>query len=358
MIHFECPGGVFNAIPPRVVFGNGTFSRVGEEVKRFGAKKALVVCTPGRKKMAEKAAEYIGENCIGILPEAVSQVPIELAEMGREKTRQLGADCLVAVGGGASVGLAKGIAYEVKLPIIDIATTYSGSEVTGFCGMTINGVKRMHQSLNMLASTLIYDPELTLSLPVKVGAASAMNALAHCVDAVYVSTVNPVVAIAAAEGAKWVSVGGPEVVRKPDDLDARAKMLYGAYLSGIALTGGFALQHGLAHVLGGTFHVEHGLAHSAVLPYVAAYNAKFAPEALKPVAAAMGSDVAGLGGAIYDLRAEMGLPASLQEIGFAEKDLATLVKITVDTDNGYNPAPVTEESVSAIVEQMWSGVRP
>lgn len=358
MIHFECPGGVFNAIPPRVVFGNGTFSRVGEEVKRFGAKKALVVCTPGRKKMAEKAAEYIGENCIGILPEAVSQVPIELAEMGREKTRQLGADCLVAVGGGASVGLAKGIAYEVKLPIIDIATTYSGSEVTGFCGMTINGVKRMHQSLNMLASTLIYDPELTLSLPVKVGAASAMNALAHCVDAVYVSTVNPVVAIAAAEGAKWVSVGGPEVVRKPDDLDARAKMLYGAYLSGIALTGGFALQHGLAHVLGGTFHVEHGLAHSAVLPYVAAYNAKFAPEALKPVAAAMGSDVTGLGGAIYDLRAEMGLPASLQEIGFAEKDLATLVKITVDTDNGYNPAPVTEESVGAIVEQMWSGVRP
>ena len=246
----------------------------------------------------------------------------------------------------------------MKLPIIDIATTYSGSEVTGFCGMTINGVKRMHQSLNMLASTLIYDPELTLSLPVKVGAASAMNALAHCVDAVYVSTVNPVVAIAAAEGAKWVSVGGPEVVRKPDDLDARAKMLYGAYLSGIALTGGFALQHGLAHVLGGTFHVEHGLAHSAVLPYVAAYNAKFAPEALKPVAAAMGSDVTGLGGAIYDLRAEMGLPASLQEIGFAEKDLATLVKITVDTDNGYNPAPVTEESVGAIVEQMWSGVRP
>ena len=358
MIHFECPGGVFNAIPPRVVFGNGTFSRVGEEVKRFGAKKALVVCTPGRKKMAEKAAEYIGENCIGILPEAISQVPIELAEMGREKTRQLGADCLVAVGGGASVGLAKGIAYEVRLPIIDIATTYSGSEVTGFCGMTINGVKRMHQSLNMLASTLIYDPELTLSLPVKVGAASAMNALAHCVDAVYVSTVNPVVAIAAAEGAKWVSVGGPEVVRKPDDLDARAKMLYGAYLSGIALTGGFALQHGLAHVLGGTFHVEHGLAHSAVLPYVAAYNAKFAPEALKPIAAAMGSDVTGLGGAIYDLRAEMGLPASLQEIGFAEKDLATLVKITVDTDNGYNPAPVTEESVGAIVEQMWSGVRP
>lgn len=358
MIHFECPGGVFNAIPPRVVFGSGTLSRVGEEVKRLGAKKALVVCTPGRKKMAEKAAEIIGENCSGILPEAISQVPIELAEMGREKTRQLGADCLVAVGGGASVGLAKGIAYEVKLPIIDVATTYSGSEVTGFCGMTINGVKRMHQSLNMLASTLIYDPELTLGLPVKVGAASAMNALAHCVDAVYVSTVNPIVAIAAAEGAKWVSAAAPDVVKRPYDIEARTKMLYGAYLSGIALTGGFALQHGLAHVLGGTFHIEHGLAHSAVLPYVAAYNAKFVPDALKPVAAAMGVDAHELGGAIYDLRTNLGLPTSLQEIGFAKEDLDKLVKITVDTDNGYNPAPVTEESVSAIVEQMWSGERP
>lgn len=358
MIYFECPGGVFNATPPRVVFGNGTLSCVGEEVKRLGAKRALVVCTPGRKKMAEKAAEIIGESCIGILPEAVSQVPIELAEMGRERTRQLEADCLVAVGGGASVGLAKGIAYEVKLPTIDIATTYSGSEVTGFCGMTINGVKRMHQSLSMLASTLIYDPELTLSLPVKVSAASAMNALAHCVDAVYVPTVNPVVAIAAAEGAKWVAAGALEVAKKPDDIDARANMLYGAYLSGIALTGGFALQHGLAHVLGGTFHVEHGLAHSAVLPYVAAYNAKFAPEALKPVAASIGIEVAELGGAIYDLREKIGLPASLQEIGFVKEDLTTLVNITVDTDNGYNPAPVTKETVSAIVEQMWYGERP
>lgn len=358
MISFKCPGGVYNAIPGRILFGRGSLKDVAGEVEHLGGKKALVISTPGRKPLAERTAALIGGSCVGILPEAVSQVPIELAIEGRKKVREMGADCLVAVGGGAAVGLAKGIAYEVKLPIINIATTYSGSEVTGFCGMTIDGVKQMHISLNMLASTLIYDPELTLSLPVKVSAASAMNALAHCVDAVYVSTVNPVVAIAAAEGAKHVFEAAPAVAAAPDDIEARERLLLGSYLAGIALTGGFALQHGLAHVLGGTFHIEHGLAHALVLPYVAAFHARRVPAALVPIAAALKTDVSDLGGAIYNMRAKLGLPSSLRETGFAEKDLDKLVRITIETDNGYNPVPVTEEAVSEIVAQMWGGERP
>ena len=368
MISFKCPGGVYNAIPGRILFGRGSLKDVAGEVEHLGGKRALVISTPGRKPLAERTAALIGGSCVGILPEAVSQVPIELAIEGRKKVREMGADCLVAVGGGAAVGLAKGIAYEVKLPIINIATTYSGSEVTGFCGMTIDGVKQMHISLNMLASTLIYDPELTLSLPVKVSAASAMNALAHCVDAVYVSTVNPVVAIAAAEGAKHVFEAAPAVAAEeavveavaaaPDDIEARERLLLGSYLAGIALTGGFALQHGLAHVLGGTFHIEHGLAHALVLPYVAAFHARRVPAALVPIAAALKTDVSDLGGAIYDMRAKLGLPSSLRETGFAENDLDKLVRITIETDNGYNPVPVTEEAVSEIVAQMWGGERP
>ncbi len=358
MISFKCPGGVYNAIPGRVLFGRGSLKDVAGEVEHIGGKRALVISTPGRKPLAERTAALIGSSCVGILPEAVSQVPIELAVEGRRKAREMGADCLVAVGGGAAVGLAKGIAYELKLPIINIPTTYSGSEVTGFCGMTINGVKKMHISLNMLAKTLIYDPELTLTLPVKVSAASAMNALAHCIDAVYVSTVNPVVAIAAAEGAKCVFEAAPVVVASPDDIDARERMLLGSYLSGIALTGGFALQHGLAHVLGGTFHIEHGLSHSLVLPYVAAFHARRVPAFLVPIAEALKTNVSDLGGAIYDLRSKLGLPSSLREVGFAEDELGKLTRITIETDNGYNPVPVTEEAVSEIVAQMWDGERP
>jgi maleylacetate reductase len=358
MISFKCPGGVYNSTPRRVIFGNGSVNTVADEVNHLGCSRALIISTPGRIKMAENVASLIGKNCVDILPEAISQVPIELARMGRERASELDADCLVAVGGGASVGLAKGIAYEKGMPIIDIPTTYSGSEVTGFCGMTIDGVKQMHISLNMLAHTLIYDPALTLSLPVKTSAASAMNALAHCIDAVYVPTVNPVVALAAAEGARITVQSAAEVVKKPRDLEARGKLLYGGYMSGVALTGGFALQHGLAHVLGGTFHIEHGLAHSLSLPYVTAFNSRYVPDKLAPIARALGTDVSNLGGAVYDLLGLLGLPCSLSEIGFVQENLDTLVKITVETDNGYNPAPVTAESVKEIVNEMWLGRRP
>src|SRR5262245_63799648 len=121
-------------------------------------------------------AARIGDRCAGLLPEAITQVPIELARRGRDKAASAGADCLVAVGGGAATGLCKGIAYESELPIIAVPTTYSGSEMTGFCGMTIGDVKRMHESLAMRPSTVVYDAELSRHLPVRISAASAFNA--------------------------------------------------------------------------------------------------------------------------------------------------------------------------------------
>lgn len=358
MIKFKCPGGVYNAVPSRIIFGRGSFAEIKKEAEQLQCSKVLVLSTSGRVKMAEQAAELLGPLCAGVYPEAVSQVPIELAEKGRRHAKKVGADCLLAVGGGAAVGLAKGISYELALPIIDVATTYSGSEVTGFCGMTINGVKRMHQSLNMLAKTLVYDPELTLSLPVRVSAASAMNALAHCVDCVYTPTVNPSIVCAAALGAKYVFNAASKVVKDPANIEAREELLFGSYLSGVALTGGFALQHGIAHVLGGTYGIEHGLAHSLTLPYSAAYNSRFAAKALEPIAEAMGCAAQEIGGFIYDLRASLGLPQSLKEVGFKEEELARLISITVETDNGQNPVAVTEDCVTEVVYNMWNGVRP
>jgi alcohol dehydrogenase class IV len=353
---FALPGDVYNAVPPRVIFGAGSFAQVAEEVAHYGAQRAVVLSTPGRGKLAGRVADLLGARCAGILPEAISQVPIELTIRERERAQAMGADCLVSVGGGASIGLGKGIALGLPLPIVAIPTTYSGSEMTGFCGITIDGVKRMHTSLNMLAGTVIYDPELTLSLPLDVSAASAMNALAHCVDAIYVPTVSPMVALAAVEGARVLMEALPRVAHRPDDIYARTDLLYGAHLGGVALTGGFALQHGLAHVLGGTFGVSHGLSHALVLPHVAAYNARFAPDALKPLTAvAEGGDI---GGAIFDLLVATGLPTSLAAIDFAESDLDRAAALTVETDNGLNPGPVTLEGVRKILDDAFAGRRP
>lgn len=353
---FETPGDVYNATPPRVIFGPGTVDRVADEVRRLGCTRALVVSTPGRGGLAEAVAGRLGPLCAGLLPEAVSQVPIELARRGRARTRELGADCLVSVGGGAAIGLGKGIALELALPILAIPTTYSGSEMTGFCGITIDGVKRMHTSLNMLASTVIYDPELVATLPVDVGAASAMNALAHCVDGIYAPTLSPLLMHAAAEGARTIVAGMRQVARAPDSLPARSQLLYGAHLGGGVLSGGFALQHGLAHTLGGSFGVGHGLSHALVLPHVTAYNARFAPSRIGLIGAALG--VPSLGAAIFDLLQEVGLPTTLREVGITADHVDEIARITVETDNGLNPAPVTLSAVADITRAALDGRRP
>jgi alcohol dehydrogenase class IV len=353
---FSLPGGVYNATPPRIVFGAGALSRAVDEVEHYSAKRALVVSTPGRTGLAERVAALLGDRCVGILPEAISQVPIELTYRGQARATELQADCIISAGGGASIGLGKGISLKLALPIIAIPTTYSGSEMTGFCGITIDGVKRMHTSLNMLASTVIYDPELSVALPFDVSTASAFNALAHCIDAIYVPTVSTVIGFAAVEGARVLMEALGKFAGASNDLSVRTELLYGAYLGGAALTGGFALQHGVAHVLGGSFGVPHGLSHALVLPHVTAYNEDFAKEELGRISAATGH--VRLGRAIFDLLAAVKLPTSLAAIGFDKKDLDRAADIAVETDDHVNPGPVTKEVVRKILDDAFHGRRP
>jgi len=358
MMHFSTPGDVYNATPPRILFGVGCAAQVSNEVKRLNASRALVISTPGREGLAQRIAHQLGSNCVGILPEAISQVPIEMARRGRKHVADSGADCLVAVGGGASIGLAKGVALELGTPIINIPTTYSGSEMTGFCGITIDGIKRMHTSLNMLAHTVIYDPELTLGLPADVSAASALNALAHCIDAVVVNTCSPIIAQAAYQGANAISHSIERVVQNPQDIDARTQALYGAYLSGAALTGGFALQHGIAHVLGGSFAVSHGLSHALTLPHVARFHARHFPEKIHPLAQAMGIETHEIGAAVFDLLRRTGLPTGLSQIGFDESNLDSAAQITIETDNGETHAELSYEIIRQMLDDIYQGVRP
>lgn len=358
MKRFMTPGGIYNATPPRIIFGQGTASLIAAEVEFLKASRALVISTPGRGQLGQTTVQRLGASCVGLLPEAISQVPIELAQRGRKIAADLGADCLVAVGGGASIGLAKGIALELAIPIINIPTTYSGSEMTGFCGITIDGIKRMHTSLNMLAHTVIYDPELTVGLPVDISAASAMNALAHCIDTVVVDTCSPIIAQAAYQGAQAIGQSLEGVVNNPQDINHRTTLLYGAYLSGAALTGGFALQHGIAHVLGGSFGVSHGLSHALVLPHIAAFYARHFPEQMNPLAQALGGNCSELGSTVFDMLVKTGLPTGLNQIGFDHSALDRAAVIAIDTDNGKTPISLTYEMVLSILKDSFNGVRP
>jgi maleylacetate reductase len=365
--HFAYPAGVHNATPPRVVFGPGSSAGLSDEIDRLEARRALIVTTSGRATLGDRFADAVSDRCAGLLPEAVSQVPVELVRRGVQKSASSGADCLVAIGGGSAIGLCKGIAYETGLPIIAVPTTYSGSEMTGFCGMTSDGVKRMHESLTMRPSVVVYDAELSMSLPPSTSASSAMNALAHCIDAVYLPTLSPLLAPAAIEGARIVATTLPALLADPRDLAARNEMLYGAYLSGAALTGGFALQHAIAHMLGGSYGVEHGVAHAVVLPYVTDHLLRHAPEPLGRIADAL--ETTDLAGHLWDLAVHAGLPVRLDEVGFGPQDEERGVTIATseapatipdahDAGRAGNPAPVTESAVRAILRAAAAGIRP
>ena len=263
----------YEALPGRVVFGAGSLDRLLDEVARLGAARALVVSTPGHRPVAEDAAERLGVRAAGVWDRAQMHAPIENVEAGRAEARRLAADCCVAIGGGTPIGLAKAIALELAVPIVAVPTTYAGSEMTPVLGITEGGVKRTRRDLRMLPKTVIYDPELTFTLPPAVSGPSGMNAIAHCVEALYAPDGNPLTSLLAEEGIRALAASLPVVVREPEHAEARAEALYGAWLAGTALaTVGMALHHKLCHTLGGSFDLPHAEVHTIILPHATAYN--------------------------------------------------------------------------------------
>ncbi len=263
----------YEAQPARVVFGRGSLARLPDEVARLGLQKALVLSTPSKRALAAQVADRLGDRAIGIYDRAVMHVPIEVAEAGRQEAQRVGADGYVAIGGGTTVGLAKAIALTTGLPIVAIPTTYAGSEMTAVLGITEGGVKRTRSDLRMLPRTVIYDPELTLGLPPGISGTSGMNAIAHCVEALYAANANPITSLMAEEGIRALGASLKLVVRAPADLEARSQALYGAWLGGAALGAvGMGLHHKLCHVLGGSFDLPHAEVHTLILPQAAAYN--------------------------------------------------------------------------------------
>lgn len=347
---------VYTGLPMRVVFGAGTIARLPEEVGKLGAKRALVLSTPGRGASVRKVAESLGARLAGIYDKAVMHVPVEVAEDARRVAAELGADCCISVGGGSTTGLGKAVALTSGMPIIAVPTTYSGSEMTTILGMTEGGLKKTLRDARVLPRTVIYDPALTLGLPVATSAASGMNAIAHCVEALYAADGNPINSLQAEEGIRAMAAALPRVVRTPDDIEARSDALYGAWLAGVSFaTTGMGLHHKLCHVLGGTFNLPHAETHSIVLPHAARYNRDAAPEAMARIARALGVPDAPQG--LYDLEAGLGLELRLSAIGMPPEGLERAARIA--TESPYpNPRKVDYAGVLSLLHEALDGRRP
>ena len=201
----------------------------------LGAKRALVVSTPAELRFAEDAAARLGDMAAGLFPEAVMHTPIETVRAARQRAQQRGADCYVAIGGGSTVGTAKAIALETGLPVVAVPTTYAGSEMTPIYGITEGQLKKTGRDYKVLPKTVIYDVNLTLSLPPHISGPSGMNAMAHCVEGLYAQDTNPIVVLMAAEGIRALGRSLPAVVKEPDNIEARSDAQYGAWLAGTVL---------------------------------------------------------------------------------------------------------------------------
>ncbi|MDM0042657.1 maleylacetate reductase [Variovorax sp. J22G21] len=350
---------VYVAQPARVVFGAGSLAQLGAEIEALGAKRALVLSTPGQRALAERVAGLLGARAAGVFDRAVMHVPIETAREAREVARQLGADCAVAVGGGSTTGLGKAIALDSGLPIVAIPTTYAGSEMTPIYGLTEGGLKKTGRDARVLPKTVLYDPELTLGLPLRTSVTSGINAIAHAAEGLYAMDANPVMSLMAREGIRAIARSLPALQSKADDIDARSDALYGAWLCGTVLGNvGMALHHKLCHTLGGSFNLPHAETHTIVLPHALAYNASAAPEAMRAIAQALGaSPGTSAAQAAFDLARDHGAPTALRDIGLQAADIEPALAIALQTPYP-NPRPLEREALHALLRDAFEGVRP
>lgn len=347
---------VFSALPARVLFGAGTLSNLPNEIDELGVGRALVVCTPEQSDLGDTAARMIGDRCIGVFPGAIMHVPVETARQARVQAHDAGADCVVAIGGGSSIGLAKAIALESGIQIVAIPTTYAGSEMTPIYGITENGTKKTGRDLRVLPRAVIYDPELTLSLPTRMSATSGMNAIAHCVEALYATNANPVTSIMAEEGIRYLARALPRIVERPRDIDARAECLYGAWLAGSVLaTTSVALHHKLCHTLGGMLNLPHAETHTVVLPHATAYNASAAAQAMGTIRRALESRDAAQG--LFDLAAQLDVPVALKALGVRFADLDRVADAALAAPYP-NPRPMERDAIRSLLEDAYWGRRP
>ena len=333
----------YDQLPARVVFGPGAArNRLAGELERLEVRRVLLVAS-------ERAVGLVAppdDRMAGRFTAVREHVPIETARAVRAAAAEVSADAVLAVGGGSAIGAAKAVALTARIPVLAVPTTYSGSEVTPIWGLTENGRKTTGVDPVVLPRVVVYDPELTAPLPRELAVASALNAMAHGVEAFWAPGRNPVSSVIAEEGVAALAAG----LRTDDPAD----LLRGAWLSATAFAvAGSGLHHKLCHVLGGTFGLPHARTHAVVLPHVLAFNAPGSPEAVARVGRALGVDdpVRGL----RELADGLGIPRGLRELGLKESDVDEAARLTEPVVPADNPVPVGGGALRRLVQAAWAG---
>ena len=338
----------------RILFGPGALAELPALLPEHA--KALVVVSPGQRALGERALQLLGDRGAGLFAGALPHVPESTVNEAAKALQ--GTTALVALGGGSAIGLGKALALRVDgVHFVAVPTTYAGSEMTPIYGLTGADGKVTGRDARVRPKAVLYDPELTLGLPVPVSMASGLNALAHAVESLYAPGVDPLVALTAEEAIRTLHGVLPRVKQAPDDLRARADALYGAHLAGHVLAeAAMGLHHKLAHVLGGRFGLPHAETHAALLPHVVAYNHDGARPAMRQLRKALRLPAsADPASALHDFARRLDAPTRLD--GLAASDVPDAAQRA--TAQAYaNPVPLDEAKLRALLHDARLGLRP
>jgi maleylacetate reductase len=366
-----------------VIFAPGVLSRLSEAVERSGWQR-LMLCTNRSMRAgghATSVEDQLGERLVAVFDQVHPHVQAGQVDEAVALAYQNGVHAVIGMGGGSPIGMAKAVASRLEalasghltaqpvVPVIAIPTTYAGSEMTTVYGITYAQEtpprKVTFSDSKIIPKLVVYDPLLTLSLPPEMTASTGINALAHCIEALYSVRRHPVSTAAAIEGVRHIHCALLRCYTNGDDLKARTEMLLGAHLAGFSLAGvTLGLHHGVCHVLGGTANVPHGIANSIILPHAIRFNADATAPQLLPAAETLGISTDGLdplqvveaaADKIFDLVGSMHLPQRLRDAGVKEDDLPHLAQLAFQNRTVQNnPKPVTDAAqLERLLRDAW-----
>jgi alcohol dehydrogenase len=375
--------------PTKIVFGENTALDVAIEVENLKCKKALIVTDRDLAKntdIPKRIKKVLGNLCVGIFSDVEPDSGIHIVNQGSKLGKELGADCIVSVGGGSAIDTAKGIAILLKeggklqdyvgfqiltrpqTPHIVIPTTAgTGSEVT-YVAVIKNheeGRKLLFGDYNILPNVAILDPKMTEGLPPRLTAATGMDAMSHAIEALHSLQREPIADGMALHAIRLIKEFLPKAVENGKDMMARGEMLIAANMAGIAFSNAqLGVVHALAHSVGARFKVHHGLANSILLPACLRYNADACDEVYLDVLSALGVNIEGVqpdkagdvvADKIIEFTKKLGLPQRLRDVGVPEEGLKECSELALsDGAIVYNPKFISESTeVLKIYQQAW-----
>ncbi len=378
--------------PTRIRFGENAISDLPELVKGFGAKKVFLAVDPGLGKagLLDAVTEPLKKAKIPFeLYDKIDPEPgLKLADSGAKLAKKTGCDCVVGVGGGSAMDVAKAVSIllsnggkaedylglgkikKAGVPKIMVPTTAgTGAEVT-FTAVFINEKTKSKGGMNgdpLYPDAAVLDPLLTLTMPAHVTAATGIDAFTHAVEAYTSTQAHTISDMYALEAIDLISRNLPKAYAHGGNREARSAMLLGSLLGGKALaTAGVGLVHAMAYPMGGMFGIPHGLANAVLLPYVVDYNVIGNPDKFAVVADIMGVDTGGMTlreaaqgavEAIFQLNVDVGIPMSLDELNIPVKEIRKMAEIalTVTRPVENNPRKPGLEDVIKVYENAFQG---